>query len=68
MSNKKTTVWITNRLDIADNIYCIKLSFPEIIEYPEYEELNRKERDHNLTEEERSKIEYTRNNHINIIM
>jgi len=68
MSNQKPTVWITNRLDIADNIYCIKLSFPEIIEYPEYEELNRKERANNLTEEERSKIEDTRNNHINIIM
>ena len=68
MSNKKTTVWITNRLDIADNIYCIHLSFPEIIEYPEYEDLNRKERADNLTEEERSKLEYTRNNYINIIM
>ena len=68
MSNQKPTVWITNRLDIADNIYCIHLSFPEIIEYPEYEDLNRKERADNLTEEERSKLEYTRNNYINIIM
>jgi len=56
MSNQKPTVWITNRLDIADNIYCIKLSFPEIIEYPEYEDLIRKERANDLTEEERSKI------------
>ena len=68
MSNQKPTVWITNRLDIADNIYCIELSFPEIIEYPEYEELNRKERANNLTEEERSKIEYTRKDLIDIIM
>ena len=68
MSNQKPTVWITNRLDIADNIYCIHLSFPEIIEYPEYEDLNRKERANNLTEEERSKLEYTRNDYINIIM
>ena len=68
MSNQKPTVWITNRLDIADNIYCIELSFPEIIEYPEYEELNRKEGAHNLTEEERSKIEYTRKDLINIII
>ena len=67
MSNQKPTVWITNRLDIADNIYCIKLSFSEIIEYPEYEDLIRKERANDLTEEERSKIEYTRNNHIKIL-
>ena len=68
MSNQKPTVWITNRLDIADNIYSIKLSFPEIIEYPEYEDLIRKERADNLTEEERSKIEHIRNNLIDIIM
>ena len=68
MSNKKSTVWITNRLDITNNSYCIRLSFPEVIEYPECEDLIRKERAENLTEEERSKIEDIRNNLIDIIM
>ena len=67
MSNQKPTVWITNRLDITNNSYCIRLSFPEIIEYPECEDLIRKERAENLTEEERSKIEDIRNNLIDII-
>ena len=68
MSNKKSTVWITNRLDITNNSYCIRLSFSEVIEYPECEDLIRKERAENLTEEERSKIEDIRNNLIDIIM
>ena len=68
MSNQKPTVWITNRLDITNNSYCIRLSFPEVIEYPECEDLIRKERAENLTEEERSKIEDIRNNLIDIIM
>jgi len=52
MSNQKPTVWITNWMDISYNIYSIGLNFPEIIEYPKYEELRKNRRAGSLKDEE----------------
>jgi len=61
MSNKKPTVWITNCMDISYNIYSIGLNFPEIIEYPKYEELRKNRRAGSLKDEEYQILNLARN-------